>query len=134
MRTSTILFGGIGVFLLVVTVVYGVWTGMGELAGFPLLLLTAGLGVMLWWYLRSTDKNAQEEMFADDPEGEISDMNGNYGDFYPWSWWPLGVGAALALFSFGLAVDWWVVFYSLIPIVFFITGWVLEGNRKTYAH
>lgn len=134
MKTNAILFGGIGVFCLVVAIIYGVVTGMGELAGFPLLLLTAGLGLMLWWYLRSTDKNAQEEMFSDNPDGEIADMNGNYGDFYPWSWWPIGLAAALALVVFGLAIDWWVVFLSMIPVIFFITGWVMEGNRKTYAH
>lgn len=134
MKVSFILFGGIGVFLLVVTVVYGVWTQMGELAGFPLLLLTAGLGFMLWWYLRSTAKNAPEVMDSDNPEGEITDMSGNYGDFYPWSWWPLGLAFALAFVVFGLAIDWWLVFLSILPLIFFITGWVMEGNRKTYAH
>lgn len=134
MKISFILFGGIGVFLLVVTTAYGMATGMGELAGFPLLLLTSGMGFMLWWYLRSTNKNAKEEMFADDPDGEIVQMTGNYGGFFPWSWWPVGVGAALAFFAFGLAIDWWVVLLALLPIIFFITGWVLEGNRKTYAH
>ncbi|MGO1523170.1 MAG: aa3-type cytochrome oxidase subunit IV [Nesterenkonia sp.] len=134
MKTNYILFGGIGVFLLVVTIAYGWATGMGELAGFPLLLLTAGMGFMLWWYLRSTAKNAQEEMFGDDPDSEISDMSGNYGDFYPWSWWPLGLGAALAFVTFGLAIDWWVLYLSALPVIFFITGWVMEGNRKTYAH
>lgn len=134
MRTNAMVFGIIGVFFLVVAIIYGIWSEMGELAGFPLLLLTAGLGFMPWWYLRATEKNAAEPMDSDNPEGEISDMTGNYGGFYPWSWWPLGLGAALALFVFGLAVDWWVVFYSLIPVVFFIVGWVMEGNRKTYAH
>lgn len=134
MKTNVILFGGIGVFLLVVSIAYGVVTGLDELAGFPLLLLTAGLGFMIWWYLRATDKNAPEPMDSDNPEGEITDMSGNYGGFYPWSWWPIGVGFALSFVVFGLAIDWWVLYLSAIPVIFFITGWVLEGNRKTYAH
>lgn len=134
MKTNVALFGGIGLFCLVVAFIYGFVTGFGELAGFPLLLLTAGLGFMLWWYLRSTDKHAQEAMDGDNPQGEISDMAGNYGDFFPWSWWPLGLGFSLAFAFFGIAIDWWVFFLSLIPGLFFITGWVLEGNRKTYAH
>lgn len=133
MRTNVILFGGIGLFSLIVAVAYGFVTGFGELAGFPLLLLTAGLGFMLWWYLKSTDKH-HETMDADNPEGEISDMAGNYGDFYPWSWWPIGLGGSLAFLFFGIAIDWWVLLFGLIPGLFFITGWVMEGNRKTYAH
>lgn len=134
MKTSFVLFGGIGVFALVVAIIYGWWSGLQELAGFPLLLLTAGLGFMLWWYLRATDKNRPESMDGDNPEGEIADISGNYGDFYPWSWWPIGLAAAMAMVFFGLAIDWWFVFLAVIPAVFFVTGWVMEGNRKTYAH
>ena len=36
--------------------------------------------------------------------------------------------------TFGLAIDWWVLYLSALPVIFFITGWVMEGNRKTYAH
>ncbi|WP_120004789.1 cytochrome c oxidase subunit 4 [Nesterenkonia muleiensis] len=133
MRTNIVLFGGIGLFALVVAFIYGFVTGFDELAGFPLLLLTAGLGFMLWWYLRSTDKH-HETLDGDNPEGEISDMAGNYGDFYPWSWWPLGLGFSLAFLFFGVAIDWWVLFVGLLPTLFFVTGWVMEGNRKTYAH
>ncbi|WP_300343008.1 cytochrome c oxidase subunit 4 [Nesterenkonia sp.] len=134
MKTNVGIFGVIGVFFLVVAFIYGFVTGFDELAGFPLLLLAAGLGFMLWFYLRATDKNAKEAMDGDNPEGDISDMTGNYGEFYPWSWWPLGLGFSLAFAVFGLAIDWWVVFIALIPVVFFISGWALEGNRKTYAH
>lgn len=133
MRTNIVLFGGIGVFIIVVAFIYGFVTGFDELAGFPLLLLTAGLGFMLWWYLRSTDKH-HETMDSDNPEGDISDMAGNYGQFYPWSWWPLGLGFTLAFLFFGIAIDWWVFLIACLAGVFFITGWVMEGNRKTYAH
>lgn len=133
MRTNIVLFGGIGVFLLIVAFAYGFVTGFGELAGFPLLLLTAGLGFMLWWYLRSADKH-HEMLDGDNPEGEIAVMAGNYGDFYPWSWWPLGLGFSLAFVFFGIAIDWWVFLLGTLPVLFFVTGWVMEGNRKTYAH
>ena len=133
MKTNIGIFAALGVFCLVVAFIYGFVTGFTELAGFPLLLLTAGLGFMLWWYLRSTDKH-HGAMDGDNPEGEIADMAGNYGEFYPWSWWPLGLGASLAFLFFGIAIDWWVFLIACIPAVFFITGWVMEGNRKTYAH
>lgn len=133
MKTNIVIFGGIGLFCLVVAFIYGFVTGFGELAGFPLLLLTAGLGFMLWWYLRSADKH-HATMDSDNPEGEVADMAGNYGQFFPWSWWPLGLGFSLAFLFFGLAIDWWVFLLACIPGVFFLTGWVMEGNRKTYAH
>lgn len=133
MKTNVALFGGIGLFCLVVAFIYGFVTGFDELAGFPLLLLTAGLGFMLWFYLRLTAKNS-ETMDGDNPEGDIHEMTGNYGDFAPWSWWPLGLGLSCAFLFFGLAIDWWVFFIACIPSLFFLTGWVLEYNRKRYAH
>lgn len=133
MKSSVALFGGIGLFCLVVAFIYGFVTGFDELAGFPLLLLTAGLGFMLWWYLRSTDKH-HGVMDGDNSEGEIADMAGTYGEFAPWSWWPIGLGASVAFLFFGLAIDWWVFFLGLIPGLFFVTGWAMEFNRKRYAH
>lgn len=133
MKTNIGLFGSLGVFVLVIAFVYGFVTGFDELAGFPLLLLTAGLGFMLWFYLRLTAKNS-EVMDGDNPEGEIADMNGTYGEFAPWSWWPLGLGFSVAFAFFGIAIDWWVFFIACIPVLFFVTGWVMEFNRKRYAH
>lgn len=134
MKTNIVLFLFIGVFCLVVAFIYGFVTGFEELAGFPLLLLTAGLGFMIWWYLQATDKHSQEVMDGDNPDGEIQDMAGNYGEFAPWSWWPLGLGFSLAFVFFGMAYDWWVVFIACIPAIYFVTGWVMEYNRKRYAH
>lgn len=133
MKTNIAVFGGIGVFLLLVAFIYGFVTGFDELAGFPLLLLSAGLGLMLWFYLRMTAKNS-EVMDSDRSGGEIHEMAGNYGDFAPWSWWPLGLGASCALVVFGLAYDWWVLGIALVPTLFFTVGWVMEYNRKRYAH
>lgn len=133
MKTNEWLFGGIGVFALVVGAIYGFLTGFEELAGFPLLLLTGGLGLMLWFYLRQTAKHS-ETMDSDNPAGDIHQQTGNYGEFAPWSWWPLGVGFSCAFVFFGMAIDWWVVFIGAIPVLFFVTGWVMEYNRKRYAH
>ncbi|WP_022872833.1 cytochrome c oxidase subunit 4 [Nesterenkonia alba] len=144
MKTNIVIFGGLGVFLVIVTAVYAFltynWESAGsgglqgvEWVGVICMLLAAGLGFMLWWYLRSTDKHAGP-MDGDNPEGEISDMAGNYGEFAPWSWWPLGLGATFAVLVFGVAVDWWIVLLGLIPALFFITGWVMEFNRGRYRH
>ncbi|MGJ9371967.1 cytochrome c oxidase subunit 4 [Nesterenkonia sp. CF4.4] len=133
MKANIGLFLGLGVFVLIVAFIYGFWSGWSDLAGFPLLLLTAGMGFMLWFYLRMVAKN-HDVLDGDNPEGEIEHMAGNYGEFAPWSWWPLGLGFSAAFAFFGLAIDWWVFFLALIPGLFFITGWVLEFNRKRYAH
>ncbi|GAA1804143.1 aa3-type cytochrome oxidase subunit IV [Nesterenkonia flava] len=138
MKTNIAIFGGLGVFCLLVAAVYAFLTAgddqIGlEWVGFICLLLTGGLGLMLWWYLRSTAKH-HEVLDGDNPQGEISDMHGNYGEFAPWSWWPLGLGFSAAFLFFGLAIDWWVFFIGLIPGLFFVTGWVMEFNRKRYAH
>ncbi len=133
MKTNIRLFGALGVFALIVAFIYGFWSGFEDLAGFPLLLLTSGMALMLWFYLRMVAKNS-DVLDSDDPEGEIEQMAGNYGEFSPWSWWPIGLGFSAAFAFFGLAIDWWVFFLALIPGLFFITGWVLEFNRKRYAH
>lgn len=133
MKTNVTIFGGIGLFVLIIAFVYGFVTDFNELAGFPLLLLTAGLGFMLWWYLRGIVKK-QPVMDGDKENGEISDMHGTYGDFAPWSWWPIGFGAAAAAVFGGIAIDWWVFLFMLIPTFFFVTGLIMEFNRKRYVH
>lgn len=144
MKTNIGLFLALGVFCLVVAGIYAFltmnWSAAGsgeqtglEWVGFICLLLTAGLGFMLWFYLRLTAKNS-EVMDGDNPQGEIADMNGTYGEFAPWSWWPLGLGFSAAFAFFGIAIDWWVFFIACIPVLFFVTGWVMEFNRKRYAH
>lgn len=133
MKINATLFGSLAAFYLVIAFVYGFVTGFEELAGFPLLLLTAGLGFMLWFYLRLTAKH-HHVMDGDNPGGEIHEQAGVYGDFAPWSWWPLGLGFSSAMVFFGVAIGWWFFFIGCIPALFFVTGWVMEYNRKRYAH
>ena len=144
MKTNIGLFLALGLFCLVVAGVYAFltvnWTVPGsgeqtglEWVGFVCLLLTAGLGLMLWFYLRLTAKNS-EAMDSDNPEGEIEEMKGNYGDFAPWSWWPFVIGIAVTFVFVGLALGWWLVYIGGAIALIGLVGHIFEFSRGPHAH
>nr|WP_279671939.1 cytochrome c oxidase subunit 4 [Flexivirga meconopsidis] len=106
-------------------IIYGVFTKWEEPVGTVALFLTAGLCIMiggfLWWTGRKIDLRPD-----DDPLGEISDIEGDYGFFSPHSWWPLFLGASGALMFLGLAVGWWLVMLAVPFVAVSAIGWVFE--------
>jgi hypothetical protein len=127
------LFATIAVFFLLVAVVYGFWVNWSEWAGIPALFGVGGLGLMIAIYLWLTERRFGRG--ADDREdGEISEYAGTYGRFAPWSWWPLGLGAACALLVLGLAVGWWIFFVGVGLGLYFVVGWVFEYSKGDHAH
>lgn len=133
MKTNILIFGIIGVFFLVMGTVYGVWVEWTEWAGIPALYGVGALALMiavyLWLVNRKFGLGAQ-----DDENGEISEYAGTYGNFAPWSWWPLGLGLGCAIVVTGLAVGWWIFIIGAIASVYFLVGWVFEYSRGQHAH
>ncbi|MDO8107963.1 cytochrome c oxidase subunit 4 [Isoptericola sp. b441] len=119
-------------FLLVVGVVYGVWSH-GEAVGMGALLLSAGLTGMLTFYMLVVDRRSGG-MPEDDPQAEISDGAGDLGTFSPWSWWPLVVGAGAAIGFLALAVGWWLLVPGVIVAFLGLVGWIFEFSRGQHAH
>ncbi|MER6674175.1 cytochrome c oxidase subunit 4 [Streptomyces sp. NPDC000983] len=126
MKIQGRMFIWLSVFVLVIAVVYGVWSK--EPAGTTALFLAFGLCIMIGFYLgftaRRVDVGAQ-----DDKNADVADDAGEVGFFSPHSWQPLSlaVGGALAFLS--VAIGWWLMYFSAPLILVGIYGWVFEYYR-----
>ncbi|MGW3268639.1 cytochrome c oxidase subunit 4 [Streptomyces sp. NPDC001056] len=131
MKIQGRMFIWLSFFMLIMAVVYGVWSK--EPAGTTALFLAFGLSIMIGFYLgftaRRVDAGAQ-----DDKEADVADDAGELGFFSPHSWQPLmlAFGGAIAFLS--IAVGWWLIYFSAPFIVIGLFGWVFEyyhGESRT---
>jgi hypothetical protein len=120
------MFIWLSVFILAVAVVYGYWSK--EPAGTTALFLAFGLAIMIGFYLaftaRRVDVGAQDNMEAD-----VADDAGEVGFFSPHSWQPLALAVGGALAFLGIAVGWWVMYFSAPVLLVGLFGWVFEYYR-----
>ncbi|MCT2593300.1 cytochrome c oxidase subunit 4 [Streptomyces sp. N2-109] len=123
MKAQGRMFIWLAVFLLGVALVYGLWSK--EPVGTTALFLAFGLAVMIGYYLaftaRRVDTGAQDNKDAD-----VADDAGEVGFFSPHSWQPLFLGIGGALAFLGIAVGWWLLFFSLPLLLVGLFGWVFE--------
>ncbi|TWP36997.1 cytochrome c oxidase subunit 4 [Leekyejoonella antrihumi] len=128
MKVESALFGVIGSFFAMMCLIYGFWSYWDEPVGTVGFALGAALCFMIsffcWWTGRKTDLRPD-----DNPEGEIDEIEGDYGFFSPYSWWPLYLGGAAALMFIGLAVGWWLVILAVPLVALASVGWVFEYFR-----
>ncbi|MBP6996772.1 MAG: cytochrome c oxidase subunit 4 [Phycicoccus sp.] len=127
----------VGIFGWAMAIIYGLWTSASQPDGWePVgvvgLLLGGLLGWMLAWYLHITYKTLPPPP-EDDPTASIDEIQGDYGFFSPYSWWPLWLAAAAALMFLGLAVGWWVFFIGLFVGVPALIGWTFEYWKGPHA-
>jgi len=128
----------IGVFFLISSVAYGVWTYAAaqdglEPVGTAALGLVALLGFMISGYLWATARRIDPRP-EDDPYAEIEEGAGDQSAFAPWSWWPLVLGVAAGVTFLGLAVGWWVAGVGIVIGFIGLVGWVFEFSRGQHAH
>ncbi|RNI24396.1 cytochrome c oxidase subunit 4 [Flexivirga caeni] len=132
MKVEFKLFAVLFLFSALMGTIYGIFTNWTEPVGAVALYLTGALcaliGGFLWWTGRKIDLRPD-----DDPLGEHSDVEGDYGFFSPHSWWPLFLGAALALIALGLAVGWWLVMLGVPLVALAAIGWVFEYFHGEHA-
>lgn len=133
MKTESRIFFVPGAFFLLVAIVYGFLTHFKELVGFPAILLSAALALMIAFYFRMLEKRhgARPE---DRAEGMISEQAGDQGLYAPWSWWPLVLAFGCALGFVAMAVGWWVMVPAAIVAVFGLVGWVFEFSTGRFSH
>jgi len=132
MKTEFKLFVVLAVFFTPVGLIYGFATGWGEPVGPVALLLTAGLGAMIAFYLWVTGRRLPERP-EDNPAGEIDEQEGEYGFFSPHSWWPLPLGAAAGMLFLGLAVGWWLFIIGAVFGAVALVGWTFEYFKGPHA-
>jgi hypothetical protein len=122
-----------GTFFLLVGVVYGFLTDFQELVGFPAILLSAALALMVGVYFRMLNKRHGER--AEDREGSvISEEPGDQGLYAPWSWWPFVVALGAALGFVAMAVGWWIMVPATMVGLVGLIGWVFEYSTGRFAH
>ena len=129
MKTSWILFVGLSIFYAILTVVY--WQLGGEAVGITAIALSAGLALIVGFYLWFTDRKLGNLLPEDNQQGEIADSAGEIGFFSPHSWWPLPVALSASALALGLIIGWWLVLLALGALIVSIMGMVLEYERPT---
>jgi hypothetical protein len=120
------LFIWLSVFILAVAIVYGYWSM--EPAGTTALFLAFGLALMIGFYLAFTAKRVDAGA-QDNKEADVADEAGEVGFFSPHSWQPLALGLGGALAFLGVAVGWWIMYFSAPVILVGLFGWVFEYYR-----
>lgn len=132
MRAETRLFLLLGVFFAMAGIAYGLLTTWDEPVGAVALLLSAGLGLMIAFFLwkAGTDLPPRPD---DDPDADIDAIAGDYGSFSPYSWWPLWLGLAGSMMFLGAAVGFWVMLLGAVFGVWALVGWVFEYYKGEHA-
>ncbi len=104
-----------------------------EVAGPIALFITALMMALAGGYLWVTNRKF-EKLPDDNPQGEISDLEGDYGFFTPSSWWPLALGFSAALAFAGLAVGWWLFMIAFAIGCVALVGWTFEHFKGEHAN
>ncbi|MEU3724527.1 cytochrome c oxidase subunit 4 [Streptomyces sp. NPDC031705] len=126
MKIQGKMFLWLSFFILIMTVVYGVWSK--EPVGTTALALAFGLSAMIGYYLAFTAKRV-DEMAQDNLEADVADEAGELGFFSPHSWQPLSLAIGGALAFMGVVFGWWLMYFSAPIILIGLWGWVYEYYR-----
>ncbi len=133
MKVESRIFLILALFFVPVGVIYGVWSRWTEMVGPLGFLLTAALCGLISFYLTVTGRQFANRP-EDNPNALISEQEGEYGFFTPYSWWPLWLGLTAATMFAGLAVGWWLFTIGAFFAIFAIIGWTFEHYKGEYAN
>ncbi|MFG2993853.1 cytochrome c oxidase subunit 4 [Streptomyces sp. NPDC048257] len=123
MKIQGKMFLWLSFFILIMAVVYGVWSK--EPVGTTALFLAFGLSVMIGYYLAFTAKRV-DQMAQDNLEADVADEAGELGFFSPHSWQPLSLAIGGAFAFMGVVFGWWLMYFSAPLILIGLWGWVYE--------
>lgn len=130
-------FSAIGVFCVLMAVIYWVWTsreGEVEVVGVVALFLSAGLCGIVGSYLAFVARRIDPRP-EDRADAEISDGAGDLGYFSPGSYWPLGIAAAGAITGLAMAFwEPWLIVSGVVMILLTVGGLLFEyyiGQNKS---
>jgi Cytochrome c oxidase subunit IV len=120
------------IFFGLVTPIY--WLLSEDPTGTAALALTTGLALLVSFYLLFTARRLPGPRPEDRKDAEISDGAGELGFYSPHSWWPLFVALGAAGAAVGVAIGWWLVFYTAPVLVLAAIGFVFEYYRGEHSH
>ena len=127
MKTSWVLFAGIGIFYSMMATIYA--SIGGDPAGIACLILSAALAYLVAFYVWFTAKRIGVTLPEDNLNAEIADGAGELGFYSPHSWWPLAVAACTILAGLGLIIGWWLTMIAAGCLFVSIFGFVLEYEK-----
>ena len=127
MKTNWMLFVGLTIFYVIMTIIY--WLVDGEPLGITGLLLSAGLAGMVGFYVWFTQKRIGKILPEDNTTAEIADGAGELGFFSPHSWWPLPTGMSAVAAGLGLIIGWWFTLIAVTALIISVIGWVTEYEK-----
>jgi hypothetical protein len=139
MQANARLFWLLAVFFGLLAAVYAIWTAIDaannqvEWVGTIALALSAGLGLLIAFYLGRTHAAQGGELPEDRLDANIDDGDPELGFFSPWSWWPILLAASAALLFLGLAAGFWMCYIALGVGVISLVGWTYEYYRGLFA-
>ncbi|CAN5170231.1 hypothetical protein BH09ACT6_BH09ACT6_11300 [soil metagenome] len=137
MRANINIFWILGGFFLLVDAIYTFWSlvsyGYLEWVGTLAIALCAILAAFLAFYLARVHSAQGGELPEDLLDSNIDDGDPEMGFYSPWSWWPIILAAALAIFLTGLAVGTWISFIGVAIVLIAIVGWTYEYYRGFFA-
>ncbi len=120
-----------------VAVLYGWWTfaddGMIDVIGVTVLAFTAFLAILVGFYFVFTAGRIGA-LPEDDGNADIEEADPDYGFYSPHSWWPLALGASIAIVAFGFVFAAWMVAFGVAALLFSAWGFVFEYYRGDHAH
>lgn len=140
MRATIILMAVIAGFFFLCSAVYTFWhmaayDGRVEWAGTLGMALTGLMAVLIGFYLVLVRRGQHgHEHPSDRLEADIDDADPEEGQFSPWSWWPIGVGAALAVVFASLAGPTFLIPIGVSLLLLMLVGWVYEHYRGNFSH
>jgi hypothetical protein len=129
MKTGWMLFVGLAIFYAILAVIY--WQVGGEAVGITAIALSAGLSIIVGFYLWFTSRRLGNLLPEDNVQGEIADSAGELGFFSPHSWWPLPLALSISAVGVGLIIGWWLVLIAVGALIISILGLVLQYERPS---
>ena len=132
MKTSWVLFLGIGIFYGIIAAVYA--SIGGDPAGIACLILSSALALLVSFYVWFTQKKIGAVLPEDNLEAEIADGAGELGFYSPHSWWPLAVASFIIMAGLGLIIGWWLTAIAAGLLILSIIGFVTEYEKPGISH
>jgi Cytochrome c oxidase subunit IV len=108
----------------------GGWEPVGVVG----LFLVGALCTLIAFYTNRLHHAQGGELPEDRNDAVIDDGEAEQGFFSPWSWWPITLGASIALMFLGLAVGNWICFIAVPIAAVGVIGLIFEYQRGNFGH